>query len=451
VKVLSSELSQVLLQANGFLDELVREELAIKTFSKQEVAQAVLDFYEMQGRKRPEIIWLENPWQLNYAPALFTGYKRRQILVYDYIEELTKSIRQSLNKEMGIGETTYLYDAIQPNSPARTLMWLSRIVGTEIEILDHQGDGRPLKIWDSMVKRLLSIQIDPSAKPRLERGIMDKLGNNLGWYSLVHYTGEEPPWGHVFAPTDMSFSSPRARNMLMEWAMDWDTGLRRPPQEPAPHVPPPGFEWSHYLRIQAAFPAIVKRFIGLNTSNAQNEAIAVFQNLAEKVHAIGCFPEVCFLSEQPIELHRDGMGRFHRTDGPAIAYNGEFKIYCWHNTRMQRDVLEGPVDQHRIMKENNSEVKRVLLERYGIEEYIRDTGAIPMHEDETGVLYCISGYSQAPGSIIMLVAVTNSTPEIDGTYKRYFLRVPPETLTAREGVAWTFHLEESEYEPMVET
>src|SRR6266436_180030 len=38
---------------------------------------------------------------------------------------------------------------------------------------------------------------------------------------------------------------------------------------------------------------------------------------------------------------------------------------------------------------------------------------------------------------IVLVHVTNSTPEPDGSRRRYFLRVPPEVKTARAAVAWT--------------
>jgi hypothetical protein len=49
------------------------------------------------------------------------------------------------------------------------------------------------------------------------------------------------------------------------------------------------------------------------------------------------------------------------------------------------------------------------------------------------------------------VHVVNSTPEPDGTYNNYFLRVPPETKTAREGVAWTFGLTADEYDPLKET
>jgi hypothetical protein len=50
-----------------------------------------------------------------------------------------------------------------------------------------------------------------------------------------------------------------------------------------------------------------------------------------------------------------------------------------------------------------------------------------------------------------MVEVINSTPELDGTFRTYFLRVPPETRTARQGVAWTFGMTEQEYAPTVET
>jgi hypothetical protein len=45
----------------------------------------------------------------------------------------------------------------------------------------------------------------------------------------------------------------------------------------------------------------------------------------------------------------------------------------------------------------------------------------------------------------------NATPEPDGSYRRYFLRVPPTVRTARRGLAWSFGLTRSEYAPAVET
>jgi hypothetical protein len=50
-----------------------------------------------------------------------------------------------------------------------------------------------------------------------------------------------------------------------------------------------------------------------------------------------------------------------------------------------------------------------------------------------------------------VVEVLNSTPEPDGSFKNYYLRVPPSIQSPREAVAWTFDLPESEYDPFAQT
>jgi hypothetical protein len=52
---------------------------------------------------------------------------------------------------------------------------------------------------------------------------------------------------------------------------------------------------------------------------------------------------------------------------------------------------------------------------------------------------------------IVMVRVNNSTPEPDGSIKEYFLRVPPDTKTAHEAVAWTFGLTRKTYAPLQQT
>jgi len=52
---------------------------------------------------------------------------------------------------------------------------------------------------------------------------------------------------------------------------------------------------------------------------------------------------------------------------------------------------------------------------------------------------------------LVIVEVTNTTPEPDGTARTYWLRVPPDMRTARQAVAWTFELDEGEYAPTVQT
>lgn len=50
-----------------------------------------------------------------------------------------------------------------------------------------------------------------------------------------------------------------------------------------------------------------------------------------------------------------------------------------------------------------------------------------------------------------MVKVVNSTPELDGSFKDYFLRVPPTMKRARQAVAWTFDVPEDDYALVVQT
>jgi hypothetical protein len=89
-----------------------------------------------------------------------------------------------------------------------------------------------------------------------------------------------------------------------------------------------------------------------------------------------------------------------------------------------------------------------MIERYGLDDFLRDSAARKIQEDECGTLYRKEMQGDEP---MVVVKVTNSTPEPDGTFRIYFLRVPPNIRTARGAVAWTFGMREDDYTPIVET
>lgn len=162
------------------------------------------------------------------------------------------------------------------------------------------------------------------------------------------------------------------------------------------------------------------------------------------------YESVVVITERPVELHRDEAGRLDRGDGPALAYADGFALYAWRGMPVPADFVErlGALDARRIRAEENAELRRVMLEYYGYERYLTESGAQPVHRDETGVLWRIELQGDEP---VVMVEVVNSTPEPDGSSRTYWLRVPPRTATAREGVAWTFGLSAEEYEPQRQT
>ncbi|MEU6066773.1 DUF6745 domain-containing protein [Streptomyces sp. NPDC047082] len=162
------------------------------------------------------------------------------------------------------------------------------------------------------------------------------------------------------------------------------------------------------------------------------------------------FAKVAVVCERPVALHRDEAGRLDHGDGPALAYPDGFALYAWRGMPVPAVFLAElrTLTPERIRAEANAELRRVMLEYYGYDRYLEDSGARPVHQDETGTLWRIDLDGDEPA---VMVEVINSTPEPDGTRRTYWLRVPPRTRTAREGVAWTFGVSAEAYAPLRET
>ncbi|MFF5079208.1 DUF6745 domain-containing protein [Actinoplanes sp. NPDC000266] len=156
------------------------------------------------------------------------------------------------------------------------------------------------------------------------------------------------------------------------------------------------------------------------------------------------------LTERPTLLTRDNVGRLHRGEGPAMEFPDGYGLWAWRGMPIPPElVAELPtLTVARIQKEENAELRRVMLEHFGYERYLREAGAHNLGSDETGTLWRLDLTGDEP---LVMVEVVNSTPEPDGTSRVYWLRVPPQTSTAREGVAWTFGLTAAEYHPSIQT
>lgn len=174
------------------------------------------------------------------------------------------------------------------------------------------------------------------------------------------------------------------------------------------------------------------------------------KELAKSAGVCWMFREYCVLTERPKVISVDREGRLHSGRGTAIAYRDGWSMCSWHGTlvprRFVRVLKERNADM--IITESNVELKRMMIDAYGHERFLYDSRARIVHEDRFGILYRREMMHDEP---LCMVGVINSTPEPDGTHKRYYLRVPPQLQTARAAVAWTFGLEPNEYDPQKQT
>jgi hypothetical protein len=180
---------------------------------------------------------------------------------------------------------------------------------------------------------------------------------------------------------------------------------------------------------------------------------------------------ICFASERPTHINLDSRGRLHSETGQSIGYKSGWGLWHWHGVQVPKEVIEESykITVNDIQKNTNTEVRRVMIEKYGTERFILDSGAQLVHQDECGQLYKMdfdntvadpAGIANEP---FCAVRVRNSTPEPDGSWKFYFLSVHPECrpilqrengefylgdaqkVTARAAVASTFGMTADEY------
>jgi hypothetical protein len=108
-----------------------------------------------------------------------------------------------------------------------------------------------------------------------------------------------------------------------------------------------------------------------------------------------------------------------------------------------------------------------MIALMGYDRFVETLGAELVHEDRFGKLWRKT--LQGAPEPLVIVEVVNSTQELDGSYKKYFLPVHPELrpiyentvgvftygnpqpLTAHAAVASTFGLYAKEYMPGIET
>lgn len=172
----------------------------------------------------------------------------------------------------------------------------------------------------------------------------------------------------------------------------------------------------------------------------------------------------------PIQKFTNEEGRLHRDDGPAYItptritwYKDGRKhgmdadkygslFYYYENIRVPPHYITNPesLTLQEVLAHVNTEVRFVGMKIVGMDKVMNDKKTKIIHRDEQKgqVLFQIKGIFQDP---VCYVKVVNSTQEPDGTFKDYYLCVPPDVKTCKQAVAWTFRLEEQEYQPGQET
>jgi hypothetical protein len=134
--------------------------------------------------------------------------------------------------------------------------------------------------------------------------------------------------------------------------------------------------------------------------------------------------EFCMVSDFPERILADDQHRPHCDDGPSHRWRDGWSLWHIHGVRVTEQIVMRPdtLTIQQIRDEDNAEVRRVMIERFGQDRYITESGMRPIAHDEVyGTLYESPLKEQWPDARVL--RVVNRSPEPDGSYRLYWLDV----------------------------
>lgn len=371
--------------------------------------RSIGEFYRLRENSAPFIVWCDSPVQLMLVPSIF---KQLQTNGDQYLNELKDKL-----------------EATSPASPLLPALWQVVAEHREKGVEIIQSDDLPVLVSDlNMDLRKFTTSLFSRLGARISKPVVNELRAELeplGDHQLVSL--------QVAAALNRDYDGlantgdPRRGRATIWWAR-WD------------------WRWLSFYQF---FPLHVDPQI---YDPGANETLNIWINLAQAAVAYRFYKNICFVCTPATEIHCNERGNLHSRTSSALRFGDGYAIYSWDGATVEPYVIEQPelITVEDITKEPNAAVRRIKILRYGEGRYLQDAGAQLVHQDKFGSLF-IETTPHRDDEPLAMVKVVNSTPEPDGSYKEYFIRVPPEITSARDAIAWTFGLNGDEYDPSQQT
>ncbi len=143
------------------------------------------------------------------------------------------------------------------------------------------------------------------------------------------------------------------------------------------------------------------------------------------------FENLIVLQERPIAVHFNSAGSLHKDMGMAIEYNDGFGVYALDGIRVKREYAMTPaneIDCRLVLKEKSVDVRRVLINKIGIERLLSELDAKVIDKDDTYELVILDLDDDRQRPFLKM-----RNPSIDAIHVE---GVPPDIRTIVDALAW---------------
>lgn len=188
--------------------------------------------------------------------------------------------------------------------------------------------------------------------------------------------------------------------------------------------------WIGYLKFMSEIP-------GIETDDEKMKMLQVWLDLAKS-----CFwwwivdKQNVIICDRPASINWDENNFLHNDDGMSVSFRDGTGIYSYHGYRIPNSrsyIIDNPeaITIKEIEKETNIEMRRILVEKMGIEKYIHGNDFNVVDMDMIRVDDITDDYM--PRALIKSNHKHQYLVGTDGSTKSvYYMNVDPEAKTCRE-------------------
>ena len=170
------------------------------------------------------------------------------------------------------------------------------------------------------------------------------------------------------------------------------------------------------------------------------ELLRCKQQLFEECGCILPFEKICLICDRPLHIRFDSENRLHAEGESAIGFADGYSLYFHHGVKLPEQYGKVHPDfweAQWILDEENSELRRLLIERIGYDRICQQLQAVELDSWQEYTLLKIdfaddTRFDYEPHAIpaYLLKMTCPSTGHI------HALRVPPEVESAKEAIRW---------------
>lgn len=93
--------------------------------------------------------------------------------------------------------------------------------------------------------------------------------------------------------------------------------------------------------------------------------------------------DTVFIRDNPAEIHVDAQGNMHNESGPAVLWRDGTAEWRIGGHEVTEKIVMHPesITVEEIKSESNAEVRRIMIDRFGLERYVEACGATVLDED----------------------------------------------------------------------